>query len=293
MNNDVRLTSISELEAANNALKDNLLTVQSSLNSLKNITEATKVVESGLLTNINNLSGTLSTLKSDLVSNPVPASQVVVPEAPPKLIITPMTAAFWSDTYGSASSGQVSYDASKLTFAPKAVTRPDQTSAVMMLHKQTQVTPVKDFRAVFAATTLKQTRLGSTPNGWEVFWFVFNYVIGSDGFKTANYITFAVKSLDTGTMWGKLGQAFLLNNMPGVAVGAQFTADVTKVGQKLTVLVNGKQVLANTFVGGNASGAVEGHPEYMIKKLFDQPGAFGLYCEDAQCSVSDFQYTPL
>ncbi len=130
--------------------------------------------------------------------------------------------------------------------------------------------PVRDFRLTFRAVTDAQLRRGARPNEWEALWLFFNYT-GAPDDKRTNYLAFKTNGVEIGRAWGSSTQRFLSTGEgPGTPIGHEALIEVTKVGQRLTVTIDGALALRYDGVGD---------------ALFDEPGAIGFYTEDARVRV--------
>lgn len=163
-------------------------------------------------------------------------------------------------------------DATKeIILKPKAAASPDETHAALTLLKYTEQYPSSNFKATVDLTTLRQLRT-PTPNPWECFWIFFNYTIASDGKKETNYFILKPNGIQLGTAYGEKGENFLAtSSSPTLKIGIPNQIVITKQGQHLTILIDGKLVLEYDGTNG-------------LKPLYDVPGYFGLYIEDAEGS---------
>ena len=170
----------------------------------------------------------------------------------------------WTTIYNGY--GYVQWGQGGVTFQPKTSIASDETHAVMILKNNTSL---KDFTVKYKAKTNMQLRLNNPPNAWECFWFVFNYLPTPDGFKTANYVVLKPNGVELGTMDSSVGQKFLYTGgTPKLTIGNFNTYELTKVGKNLKLVIDGATIFNQVFDG-----------------LYDQAGTFGLYSEDAACTV--------
>lgn len=162
--------------------------------------------------------------------------------------------------------GSVNWSAAGVSFAPKQSTQPSETHAALLLRNNTSL---KDFTVKIKAKTVKQLRVNSPPNPWECFWFLFNYTIGADGKKTANYLTLKPNGLEIGTMNAEIGQTFLYTAAtPKLTLGVFNNFQITKAGASLSASIDGDLAVVLSATG-----------------LYDQAGTFGIYSEDAEVLV--------
>lgn len=183
----------------------------------------------------------------------------------------PTTSGYWTTQYNGY--GTVTYDATKgIGLNPKAPTKASETHAALTLANNLQL---RNFHLTVTATTDKQTRLNSAPNPWETFWIFFNYLPTASG-KSTNYFLLKPNGVELGTAVDANGQNFLYTGAANAqAIGASNTYDIEKVGNHVTVSINGRKVTDYT-------GAV-----------IDVAGSIGLYSEDSNVRVTKVQLTPL
>ena len=169
---------------------------------------------------------------------------------------------------------------------------------------------------------------GNGPSPIEVFWIGFNFqpvaVAGQDGSKVSNY--FALKQsqdanykIELGIMCGtqdNLGQT-ILASVPSYeksiepkfinlqAMGSPPIAheyEITKRGVNLTVAVDGYEVLnyTNDYIPGKLKDPTKAEPEKNQcfgnapnGEIFNQPGTFAMYVEDATAVVFDVCFQEL
>jgi hypothetical protein len=180
--------------------------------------------------------------------------------------------------------GQVTFDATQgIVMQPETTTSPSVTHAALVLSNAYSQTPIKNFEVSVVVATEQQLR-SPTPNAWEVFWLFFNYTSDSttsDGHKQTNYFVFKPNGIELGTAFDSIGQNYLVTETsPKHTIGTLSTIKVRKVGQQLGVWINGVQVI-------NYLGTV------FPQALYDVPGTFGLYTEDARVHVYSVSVTPL
>jgi Cys-rich repeat protein len=182
-----------------------------------------------------------------------------------------LAASFWSTVFDGY--GFIIYDAvNGIQMAPKASTQPSETHATLTL---AQIPALKDFHLTATATTQKQLRTGSTPNTWETFWIFFNYQPTQSG-KNTNYFVLKTNGVELGTATDVIGQQFLATGgTTAKAVGVANDFDIVKIGNHVTVKINGQTAVDYT-------GA-----------LFDVAGSIGLYSEDAQVLITSVRVTAL
>lgn len=183
----------------------------------------------------------------------------------------PLTSGYWTTIYNGY--GSVSYDATAgVVLNPKAPTMPSETHAALTLANNLQL---RNFRLNITATVEQQTRLNSAPNPWETFWIFFNYQPTSAG-KSTNYFLLKPNGVELGTAVDQVGQTFLQTGPADVrAIGVSNKYEIEKIGNRVTVSLNGKVVT-------NFTGAIK-----------DVAGSIGLYAEDARVRVTNVQVTPL
>lgn len=183
----------------------------------------------------------------------------------------PMTSGYWTTVYNGY--GAVSYDATNgIVLAPKASASPSETHSALTLANNMQY---RNFKMSITATTLQQLRTGSTPNPWEAFWIFFNYNPTNTG-KSTNYFLLKPNGVELGTAVDAIGQTFLYTGgTNAIAIGSPNQYDIEKIGNHVTVSINGVKVTDFT-------GAIQ-----------DVPGSLGLYAEDSKVHIHSVQVTPL
>ncbi len=193
------------------------------------------------------------------------------PPPPTTTGVIPLSADRWTTVYNGY--GSVSYDAQYgIVLSPKASTAPSETHAALTLANNLQL---RNFRMSITATTERQLRLNSPPNPWEVFWIFFNYTPTSAG-KNTNYFLLKPNGVELGKAFDGVGQTFLHTGPASAsAIGASNRYDIEKIGNRITVSINGVKV--TDFTGA----------------LYDVPGSIGLYSEDARVRITNVQVTPL
>lgn len=185
--------------------------------------------------------------------------------------------------------GAVAFDAEDgIVLAPMAETS-GETHAAWVLAKDTMTNPVRDFIVELEVRTEEQLRT-PTPNPWEVFWIFFNYnSIGPGLANETNYFIF--KPNGEGSGGYELGRAFeggdeqyFFDFDPIVqyyyTIGDTYQLRVEKIGQSLSVSINGVLVLVQ-----------EGTT--WPDQFYDIPGSLGLYTEDAIVRITSFAYQSL
>jgi hypothetical protein len=166
-----------------------------------------------------------------------------------------------------------------LVLEPKGTVGCGAGHAALARMRESVDQPVKDFRLTFRAVAEQQLRRGARPNPWESLWLFFNYT-GAPADKRTNYIAFKTNRLEIGRAWGSTAQRFLVTEQgPPTPLGREITVSVTKVGQQLTVTVDGEVVVR--YDGGAHGG------------LYDHPGSIGFYTEEARVRVFWAELEPL
>jgi hypothetical protein len=158
---------------------------------------------------------------------------------------------------------------------------PKETHSALLLAKETLKRPLRNFRVALTVTNEAQLRPGR-PHEWEVFWLFFNYNRAGRELKKTNFVLIQTRTgMQLGKAFKKTGEEFLSRpRAPTVRVGQTYTMTVTKAGQHVEVVMDGKTVL--DFHGDESNGY-----------LYDVPGSIGLYCEDSQVRVRDVSIQPL
>lgn len=163
-------------------------------------------------------------------------------------------------------------EADGIVMEPLAATSSDETHSALVLAKITEECPIADFTLTIEAVTEEQLR-SEFPNPWEVFWIFFNYLPDGD-FKTTNYFVLKTNGLELGRAFDETGQEFLFTaGEPQLNVGASATYRLDKTASHVLISIDGVEVLdyeSSTW------------PE----AIYDQPGAIGLYTEDARVKIT-------
>lgn len=183
--------------------------------------------------------------------------------------IIPTTAENWTVVYDGY--GSVVFDEEEIVMEPMTATSPFETHAALVLAKITEECPVADFILTIEAVTEEQLR-DEDPHPWEVFWIFFNYLPSGDD-KTTNYFILKTNGIELGRAFDETGQEFLYTGSdPQLIVGNSYTYVLEKTASHLAVSINGVEVLDYESASW---------PE----AIYDQPGATGLYTEDARVKI--------
>ena len=194
----------------------------------------------------------------------------------------PLTENYWNLQY--TGGGVVMFSDSSeyggLVMAPQTPSQESETYAALVVSNENFVKSLKDF--VFEVEVVNQQQLRElSPNPWEVFWFFFNYRIGGDGKKEANYfVPKFEKGMELGKAYGEVGQTFLKTSAtPHTELTTPEKYTFIKKGQTLKVFKNKRPVFA-----------FKGHEDVL---MYDHVGQFGLYTEDAIVKVLSVSYGEL
>ncbi|MBO9666383.1 MAG: hypothetical protein J7501_06175 [Bdellovibrio sp.] len=199
-----------------------------------------------------------------------------------KLSSVPLTPAHWKVEYDGG--GEVAFNpdgSGDLVFEPQRARTSAQTFAALLLLKDTMVKPVKNYAVRFEATTVRQLR-SSTPNDWEVLWFIGNYQKPHGQDKTANYFIAKPNSgVELGRIFEEVSQHFLkTTDSKDLQMNVRSVFYIVKDHQSFRVFRDGELVMD-----------YEG--QEMPEALYDHSGALGLYSEDALVRVHSFSYQAL
>ncbi len=192
------------------------------------------------------------------------------------------TAADWDIVYRGY--GSVSFDATQgIILQPAVPESSDISHASLMLSHAYSQSPIKDFEISVVVMTEQQLR-SPNPNPWEVFWLFFNYTSDStttDGHKKTNYFLLRTNGVELGKAFDLMGQTYLVTDHTAFnQIGTLYNIRVRKVGQKLSVFLNGTQIV--DYMGTS-------DPD----TLYDFPGTIGLYTESARVHIYSVDVTPL
>ncbi|UYL09213.1 hypothetical protein B9G69_001305 [Bdellovibrio sp. SKB1291214] len=199
-----------------------------------------------------------------------------------RLINVPLTSKYWTVAFDGGGEVKFNVDGSgDLVFHPQVAKTSLQTFSSLLLLKNTVTAPVNNYVVKMEVTTVRQLR-SSTPNDWEVFWFVSNYRKDPQLIKTANYFIQKPNSgIELGRFFEETGQKFLMTSEQSTkAVGLRSTYYFAKQGQRFRVFRDGVQIM--DYLGTK-----------MPEALYDQAGALGLYSEDAEVRVHSFAFQVL
>jgi hypothetical protein len=151
------------------------------------------------------------------------------------------------------------------TLSPKVAVRRRQTHAGLLLSTKTYA----DVSMTVRMKTNSQLRTGSPANPWEVAWLLWNY--------TDDNHFYSLNLKPNGWELGKEDPAFpgaqrylTTKGTPTYPIGAWYAVNVSKVGPKMTVAVNGK--VLGTYVDTQSPYLTAGH--------------IGLYTEDANVTFN-------
>lgn len=175
--------------------------------------------------------------------------------------------------------GSVSFLDSALILQPMTSTSSSETHAALVLLKETQATPVRDFELIVDVEVVRQLRENSTPNPWEVFWLFFSYNPVGTSDKTTNYFLSKPQvGAELGLAYDQVGQTFLSNEASAqTAVGERHVFKYRRVQNTFTVYRDGLFFYSYTDAG---------------EQFYDK-GALGFYTEDAEVKIYSVQYTNL
>ena len=198
-----------------------------------------------------------------------------------ELVSVPLTTSYWEKVYDGG--GHVTFDSTRneLLLSPQAPQVPEQTFAALVILKKLKFRPVQNYVVRVEVSTEKQLR-ATAPNEWEVFWFFGNYRKSEKGTKEANYFILKPQAgIELGVVFDEVGQKFLkTNSAPVLEMGRRTELIFLKRGSRFRVYQD--QVLILDYQDGEAAG-----------RLYEHPGTFGLYSEDAQVRVHAFSYKEL
>ncbi|WP_413575929.1 hypothetical protein ACLVWU_16205 [Bdellovibrio sp. HCB290] len=195
------------------------------------------------------------------------------------LLDVPLTAANWEVVYDGGGVVQFDVDGTgEMVFYPRVARTSGQTFSSLLLLKNSVVKPANDFVVRLEVTTVRQLR-SSTPNDWEVFWFVSNFRKDPKLVKTANYFIQKPNSgAELGRFFAENGQKFLMTSTDStLEIGTRSTFYFAKQGKRYRVFRDGELVM--DYQG-----------KEMPESLYDQAGALGLYAEDAVVQLHSFAY---
>lgn len=171
--------------------------------------------------------------------------------------------------------GEVAFEAQtqSLRMRPAAVRKKSETRSALVLSKQ----KLGEYSIEITYTNLEPTRSDESgnlrPNAWELFWLFFDYRVGNDGKKEANYLIIKPNGTELGRAFGELGQSFFKTaSRPHVGYGHVVQLNMDRTSKKVLVSANGY-----SFDSGSLN-PFAGNLPY-------SPGKIGLYTEDADVRI--------
>ncbi|MBS1958611.1 MAG: hypothetical protein JST80_03985 [Bdellovibrionales bacterium] len=177
--------------------------------------------------------------------------------------------------------GKADIKAHGVSLSPKAAKRLSETHSALALSTETERHPVKDFTIEFKYRVRAQLRIpASEIQPWETLWLFFNY--RPDGeFKKTNYLILKTNGIEVGKAWGEIDQKFV------------HTADEPKL-----IDPSEWHTFRVTKQDGHLSVQIDRGPVRQInvdtnRELYTEPGAIGLYTEDADVQIEDIRYQAL
>ncbi|MFM6930093.1 MAG: hypothetical protein ACKOX6_16605 [Bdellovibrio sp.] len=199
-----------------------------------------------------------------------------------KLKSVPLTPYHWKIEYDGG--GKVAFNpdgSGDLVFGPQIAKTSAQTFSTLLLLKDSLLKPIKNYVVKADITTVRQFR-SSTPNEWEVFWFIGNYSKPVGSAKTANYFILKPHTgAELGRIYEDVGQHFL-QTLDGneLQIGSRHTFYYIKENNRFRVFRDGDLI-------------IDYQGKSMPEALYDHAGAIGLYTEDALVRIHSFQYQDL
>ncbi|MCX6714521.1 MAG: hypothetical protein NTX72_01775 [Candidatus Uhrbacteria bacterium] len=208
---------------------------------------------------------------SHLISVFVIASVLVLPQA---AVLAATNSASFAVVYNGY--GTVAQASGVVNLIPMAATQPSETHAALVVSKQSVHQP---FQLSYTMKTTQQLRTGSTPNPWEVGWFLF-------GYKSTGAFKYLVMKPDG---YGfELGES-LLNNNQNFLYTSAFNQDLFPINTDYNVTVLARKNVVTVTVNGKKS------LQYTLssKDTLSLDGQYGFYTEDAAVQVSNIKMQQL
>lgn len=172
--------------------------------------------------------------------------------------------------------GRVEVGDNAVRLAPKSATAREITHAALVIARESELRPLRDFRVSFRYRVRRALRQPSSEaNPWETLWLFFNYR-GEAASKETNYLILKSNGLEVGKAWGQTAQSFLHTAaQPRALQPRQWQhLEIERRGSRLSVRLNHGKAETIAF-----------HPK---RALYGHPGSIGLYTEDADVEVRDF-----
>lgn len=162
-----------------------------------------------------------------------------------------------------------------LVLEPSMADHSQKTHAALVL--STLPEGARDFIILVEYTNRRQLRKDQA-NDWEVFWLLTNYRLAENQKKTANYLILKPQSgVELGKIYNEVGQEFLFTSARSPwPLGRRAQLVVEKRGQRLRAWLNSRLIV--DYKGNEKA------------PLYDHPGDWGLYTEDAEVEIHSFAY---
>lgn len=179
--------------------------------------------------------------------------------------------------------GTVSYTSNLLEIAPQAPTAADETFSALVMIKETETTPVRNFELTLDMEVTQQTRTGSAVNPWETFSLFFGYNSQPGSTKTSNYFTSKpTVGGELGLTQGEAGQHFISTDSSATTpIASRAVFVFRREGNLFSVKRDG--TLLYTFNDATS------FPE----KLYDGKGNLGFYVKDSKVEIHSVKYKAL
>ena len=170
--------------------------------------------------------------------------------------------------------GYAGWENNGLFLSPKAAIQSSETHSALVLNTKSLRQPYKIHARL---TTTAQLRAGSTPNPWEVGWFVIGYK--SDGKFTYALLKPEGYGVEIGESLLNNAQHFMWTSPVGAMnfpVGQSYDVDITAQNNTLTIVSNGVSLVNYKLTSND---------------VINLNGRFGFYSEDAAVQILDIRVT--
>lgn len=134
--------------------------------------------------------------------------------------------------------------------------------------------PTTNFVVQFEFKVLKQNRV-TNPNPWESFWFFWSYNKEPNQKKRTNYLAFKTNGLELGRAYDEVGQTFIWTDEASkIEINRWYKVNLNFSNLQLTISLDDKNIAV---------------PADLLLKTYQNPGRIGLYSEDSDVDIKNFQ----
>lgn len=180
--------------------------------------------------------------------------------------------------------GSVTFSDDVITISPKVATTQEETHSALVILKETETNPSRDFELTLDMTIKQQLRQGSPANQWETFSLFFGYNPQTNNTKTTNYfISKPSAGAELGLTHGQIGKKSISTSPSGATpLNMRHTFTFRRQLNQFTVHRDG--VLLYSFDESSAP---------FPNTLYDGKGHIGLFAQDAKVEIHKKTYINL